>query len=280
MSREVVQQKTTNPNARRVRRSRLIGALGWTWIALLLLFLFFPIGLMVPSSFTDSDVMQFPPSGMSTRWYEEVLTAASWQQSALTSLRIGILSAAIASVAGLLIALRHFRGKRVGSGSYTFFMLPLLVPNVILATGLFSIVLRLGVLGQEWALAIAHAGYTLPISIMMLLAAVDQLDPRLWDTARSLGAKSIVVLRSIVLPIIMPAFLASLIMTFMLSWDEVTFAIFIGPRVNPTLPAQLFYYIQEFITPAVAAISTLLLIATIAIGVLVGVARKSTQKKR
>jgi putative spermidine/putrescine transport system permease protein len=249
-------------------KSRHLNILGWVYCCLLIAFLLFPIIIMVPISFGDTDTLHFPPERLSLRWYETVLGDDRWLDSAKLSLWIAIWAAGLATVAGLLVGLVHMRLGRIGVPLRIVLMMPLVAPNVVIATGLFSLLLPLGLLGSPTSLILGHACLAVPLTMVIFLNAADSLDPLLWTAADSLGARWPRILREIVLPNLGISIVAAFLIAFITSWDEVTLAIFVGPIAVPTLPSRMFSFLTEMIDPAVTAIATMLIGVTALIGLL------------
>lgn len=257
-----------------MRRSAVRNAIGWLYCGLVALFVLSPVIIIVPASFAASESLQFPPSSYSLRWYEQVMGDRQWLSSAVLSMRIAVLAAVIATGIGLLIGLTHLLVRRVSPTLRATLMLPMVAPHIVLATGLFSVLLNARMLGDPNVLAIVHATLAIPLTAVIFLNAVDSVDPLLWTAASSLGARWWTILRRILLPLLLSSFVVSLVLAFMVSWDEVTFAIFIGPSIVPTLPARMFYYLREVVTPALAVVATLLIALTMLVGVIVVATRR------
>lgn len=241
---------------------------GWSYCALILLFLLFPVAIMVPASFSRSEILEFPPSAWSLHWYRQVLGDGRWLESASLSLRIALFAAGVATISGLMVSVVHLRLGRVTPTLRAFFLLPLVAPHIVLATGLFSLLLRMRLLGSPTVLAFGHACLALPLTIVVLLNAVETIEPLLWSAAASLGARWWLIVREVLLPNISIALIVAFLLAFIASWDEVTFAVFIGPISTPTLPSRMFAYLQELLNPSVSAVATMLAALTVTIGLL------------
>lgn len=241
---------------------------GWIYCILLLIFLMLPVVIMIPSSFGSSDALAFPPSDFSLRWYDEVLGSRQWTSSAWLSAKIGIFAAVLATLAGVLLGIAQLRHGNIGSAVRAFLLLPLVAPHIVLATGLFSLLLQGGQLGSAVFLAIAHACLAIPLVSILFINAAGTIDPLLWTAASSLGAKWPKILGSVILPNMLGSLVIAFLLAFVTSWDEVTLSIFIGPTIVPTLPSRMFSYLQEQISPSLTAIATLLMAATALIGAL------------
>lgn len=253
---------------------RALNAAGWVYTWLVVLFVLAPVVIMVPASFGASDMLEFPPSDYSLRWYKQVLTERQWIASATLSGRIALIAAAVATISGLMVAIVHLLIRPVGAQLRTFLMLPIVAPNIVLATGLFSILLVTRQLGNPMVLALAHAALAVPLTMIVLVNATNSIDPLLWTAARTLGAPWWTAFGRVILPLMITSTVVAFVLALIVSWDEVTFAIFIGPSLVPTLPARMFYYLRELITPALTAVATLLVLATLAGAVVVAAARR------
>ena len=256
-----------------MKRRTVLRRLGWCYCWLVVLFVLLPVLIIFPASFGASESLEFPPTAYSTRWYVQVLSDPQWISSAALSARIALLASLLATVAGLFIGLGHLLVRRVHPNQRAFLMLPMVAPHIVLATGLFSVLLSSRMLGDATVLAVVHATLAIPLTMVIFINAVESVDPLLWTAAASLGARWWTILWQISLPLLMTAVVVAFVLAFIVSWDEVTFAIFIGPSVVPTLPARMFYYLRELITPALAAVASLLVAMTIVVGFLVLVAR-------
>lgn len=128
-----------------------------------------------------------------------------------------------------------------------------MVPHSVVATGLFTVLLHLGLLETEWVLAVVHAAFALPLALLLFISALQAIDPLVWSAAATLGASPRQVLLRVILRTIWPSVLSAALLVFIFSWDEVVAAVFIGPVAPATLPALMFSYLLETVTPAVAA---------------------------
>jgi ABC-type spermidine/putrescine transport system permease subunit II len=249
-----------------VRRGRALRLAGWGYCGLILLFLLFPVAIMVPASLSGSQTLEFPPSSWSLHWYRQVLGYGRWLNAGLLSLRVALFAAAAATAAGLMVGLAHLRFGRLTPTLRAFFLLPLVAPHIVLATGLFSLLLQVRALGSPIVLAFGHACLALPLTVVVFINAVEAIEPLLWPAAASLGARSWMILREILLPNLSISLVVAFLLAFIASWDEVTFAVFIGPISTPTLPSRMFSYLQELLNPSIAAVATILVGLTLSAG--------------
>lgn len=230
--------------------------------------------IVIPVSLTDTDYLVFPPSGFSWRWYGEIFQQPIWRNALFNSLFIAIPAAAVAIVIGAPTALAIRRlGLRYGMG---LAMLPRALPVIVVGVGLYALFLRLGWVGSRLALILPHAVLGAPLVVVVVLAALDRIDPELESTARVLGAGPVTAIRTVTLPITKGPLLAGGFLAFIVSFDETLIAYFTRSSSMKTLPVLLFEQSVEVVTPTVAAASTLLIsISVIALVITSGVSRRS-----
>lgn len=247
------------------RLQSLIAALG---IVLFFVFLLAPIAIMFPASFTAQDVLMFPPTSYSSRWYAEVFRSRDWLSSADVSLRTSIVAMLLATVAGSLVGLLAYRFGPIDPKIRLLLLSPMLVPHVVIATGLFEILVPARLLGSFWVLAIAQGAMALPVAVILSINAFEAIDRNFWVAASTLGARWPQIIGKVLFPVAGTSIIACLILTFESAWHEVTLSVFIGPAITPTLPRRMFSYLTQETSPALAAVSALLLLVTLACALL------------
>lgn len=238
-----------------------------TFVVLVSLFLVVPVLIIIPASFASVDHLVFPPQEYSLRWYRQIFTDARWQNSAWLSTKIAAGAVLVAVPLALMAAIATVRYGAVSSAQRFYLLLPLVVPNSVIATGLFSLLLKLGLLESPWVLSVVHAVFALPLALLLLISAIQVIDPLVWSAAATLGASPRQVLLKVIMRIIWPSVLSAAILVFVFSWDEIVAAIFIGPVAPATLPSLMYSYLKETVTPVVAAVASLLLIVSIVLGI-------------
>ena len=223
--------------------------------------LLLPLAIVIPSSFGSSPYLSFPPSDLTLRWFGEVLGNDVWRGPLLKSLWIGLGSAAVAVIAGLIAAhlVTQVSSRRVASLIYGVCYAPLIVPVVLLAIGIYDTELKMSLDGTAVGLILPHAVLALPFTFTVFLIALGNLDPSLEPAAQSLGAPRWVAFLTVVLPNITVALLGAFVVGFVTSWDEVVIALFqVG--FNETLPVAIYAQIKSGVTPEVSAVATLLIL--------------------
>ncbi|MGH7264337.1 MAG: ABC transporter permease [Candidatus Rokuibacteriota bacterium] len=248
----------------------------WTWCGLILVFLCAPIVVIVVVSFNATEFIQFPPRRWSFRWYENYFTARQWVEPTLLSFRVAAVTTVLATVLGVTAAIGLVRGRFPGRRALEyFFVSPMVVPTIVLAIGLYLLFARFRLVGRPFALYLAHTVLAAPLVIVIVSAALRTTDPAMELAARSLGAGYVRTLWHVTLPAILPAVVSGAAFAFLVSFDEVVLAIFLGGPATTTLPKRMWESVRFEIDPTLTAISTLLVLIPIVLLAGVELARRS-----
>jgi len=242
----------------------------WTLCVALLAFLIAPILVIIITSFNASLYLEFPPHGLSLRWYANFFSSAHWIEPTLLSVRVALITMISATILGTAAAIGIVRGRfRAKRGLELFFISPMVVPIVVLALGLYFTFSGYHLLDTPLALALGHTVIATPIVIIIVMAALRVTDPSMELAARSLGATYWRALWFVTIPSIKAAILSGAAFAFLISFDEVVVAIFVGGPDATTLPKRMWETIRFEIDPTLTAISSLLTL--VAVFILVGV---------
>jgi putative spermidine/putrescine transport system permease protein len=235
-------------------------------VGAMLVFLLAPVILVVPMSFSADRVLAFPPSGLSLRWYAELMDERGLAEAARNSLLLAcavtLMTLALALPAALALDRWRFAGREAVMALLTA---PLLLPTIVLALALLIVFVRGGLLGTWTGLVLGHMLVTLPYGVRVLSTALSTLPASVEEAAASLGAPPAAVFRRVTLPLMIPGLVATCAIVFLVSFDEVVISLFlVGPQLT-TLPVALFRYVETRTDPLVAAVSTLLVVFSLAI---------------
>ena len=230
--------------------------------ALIVVFLFFPILIVVPISFSNGRFLSFPPEEFGLRWYLAYFTDPVWMSATFRSFRVALGASLLATVIGTLSVVGLGRRRTKAGGVLTaVFIAPAIVPNIIVALGVFIFAIRLGVSDNEITLICAHAAIGLPFVVLMVGAAYRQIDPTLERAARIMGAGPVRAFFAATLPPLLPAILAAGIFAFFISFDELIIALFVMSGAE-TLPMRIWNDLRFEINPTIAAISVFFVVVT------------------
>ncbi|ORE94889.1 ABC transporter permease [Aurantimonas sp. 22II-16-19i] len=234
------------------------------------IFMVAPLVVVVGVAFTPEGFLEFPPSGISLRWFWAILDNPDFIDAAIMSLKLAAASATIATVicvpAALAIGSSRFAGR---DALQALFLSPLTVPTVVLGIAFLRFLSMMGLNGTFWGLVFCHVVIIVPFVLRLVLASVIGLDPSIARAATSLGAGGWTVFRRITLPAIVPGIVGGWVLAFITSFDELTVTVFIVNPATTTLPVKLFSHITQTTDPLVASVSTVAILFTVALMLIV-----------
>lgn len=237
----------------------LVGA-----VVLIAIFLVVPTLLVIPMSFGTARYIQFPPQGLTLRWYEAFFEDSDWVGALLFSLRVALGTTLAATVTGTLAAIALVRGNLPGKAMiHGLTLSPLIVPHIVVAVALFLVFAPLRLTGNFLGFLIAHTMLAVPYVVLTVSAALQRFDVTLELAALSCGASRLRTFFSVVLPGIMPGVAAGGVFAFLSSFDEATVAFFISDVGGKTITRKMFEDIDADLTPVIAAASTMLVLASL-----------------
>jgi len=241
---------------------RLMDAFAWLVIA----FILGPLAIIIGGSFTTKPYVEFPPTGLTLRWYAQLMHRHDFLDSFVISIVIALACTAVALALGVLAAVGLHRHSFLARPAFqSFFMSPLVLPTVVTGVALLQFYYIANINAPLTGLIIGHIVITTPYVIRTVGAGLINLDPAIEEAAVSLGATNLRSMLRVTLPAIAPSIMAAAIFVFITSFDQVTVSIFLtGPDTMP-LPIRIYTYIDFAVDPMVAAVSALLIIFSFAL---------------
>jgi putative spermidine/putrescine transport system permease protein len=233
---------------------------------LVIAFLQIPVIVVMLASFSETSYLTIPPQGLTLKWFQVVLTDSTYLGAIWNSLILAFGSTLISLALGVAASYAIFRRMLPGSEALTsVLMSPLIIPSVVIGVALLQYFTLVGLRGSFAILLIAHVVITVPYIVRSALASLSGVDPAVEEAARVLGANGFTTFRLVTLPLIKPGLVAGALFAFVTSMENVPVTIFLaGPR-QTTLPILIFSSVEMGVDPSVAAVSTLLIIATAAV---------------
>lgn len=246
--------------------------IGWLrgYTIVYLLFLYAPIILLPLFAFNTSTIIAFPLQGFTTDWFRELGQITALHGAVVNSLFIAAVAAFLSTSLGLCAAMAasryDFPAKRSVLG---LIMLPLVLPEIIIAVAILVVLLRLGINLSTGTVIIGHTLICTPFCVAILNSAFQGFDASLEEAAFDLGETHWSTFRLITLPLVMPGIISALLISFIISLDEFIIAFFLT-GTEPTLPVYLWGQLRfPQKLPVVMALGTLLVLLSI---VLLGIA--------
>ncbi len=234
-------------------------SLGWATA----LYLVLPLFIILPVSMTDQRFLSLPHEGLSLRHYGALFASSEWFSSIAQSFWIALASTILAVTTGTLFAIAAWRiSSRATELLRALMLLPLIVPSIVYAIGLYRYFGWWDLLDRFMGVVIAHGVTGIPYVVITVSTALASFDPRLEQAARGMGASLRQVLAWVILPRIMPGIVSGAIFAFIHSWDELVIVLFIASRDVFTLPRRIWDGINENQDPIMAAVAMLLIVFT------------------
>jgi len=241
--------------------SLVIGLLGVLAGVLLLA----PTVVVLITSFTSGYSLKFPPPGYSARWY-----AALWNESPelidafLLSIELAAIATAVSIVLAVAAALALARRREAWARALeSMFLSPLMLPSLAIGLSLLMLFNLAGTGLSFWTLVIGHVAITTPYIVRTTSASLLQMDGALLESAHSLGASPVHAFRTVTLPLIARGIAAGAFIGFMYSFDNVAVSLFLSDARSEVLPIRMWHIIESNLDVRAAAVSGVLIAATL-----------------
>jgi spermidine/putrescine transport system permease protein len=252
----------------------------WSFFGVLVVFLYAPIVVLIIFSFNDRTFVSFPWQGFTLRWYRTFVSNAALLTALKTSAMIAtgtaVVTVALAIPASVLLVRRRFFGKGFVSA---VMLAPLVIPLVVFGIALLILFNTVGVPLSPATVAVGHIVIALPFAVLTLVPRLDRIPVWLEEASRDLGANAFTAFRSITLPLLMPAIVSSLLISFVISFDEVVIASFVAGD-EPTFPLYLFSQLRlPRRLPQVIAVAVVVMLISVVLVVSSEVWRRLTDRR-
>ena len=236
----------------------------YTLVGLVIFFLVAPMLVVVPVSFTSTTALKFPPPEWSLRWYETFFAEAKWLNATLVSLRVAFLTMIVTTVIGTAATYAlHKSSFRLAETIRTTLVSPLAVPTILIAVGVFFVYAMIGgLLNTTLGLVLGHMVVAMPFVILTMSAGFASFDMSQEMVARSLGASRLKAFTTVTLPQLKFSVATSMLLSFLVSFDELIISLMVASGPMATLPRVTFATLRDDVDPTLAVVSTLMLAIT------------------
>lgn len=257
-----------------------------TYTALIFLFLYAPLVIMVLFSFNEANSLS-NFTGFSFKWYQELFQSEEVLDALYNTLILAAISSVLATVIGTAAAvgIEKMHNRRIKSAVKTISNMPMMNPDIVTGIAmalLFAFAMKLfnmdGVYGF-FTVLIAHTTFNLPYVILSVIPKIRQMDRFLPEAALDLGCTPLQSFFKVELPSIMPGVLSGLVMSFTLSLDDFVISYFNTDGDFQTLPIYIFGMTKRTVTPDIYSLSTLLFVSVLLLLFLSNVLQSRSEKK-
>ena len=257
------------------------------YTALIFLFLFAPIAIMLFFSFNSGNSLSVF-SGFSLYWYKELFHDTNTLGALKNTLVLALCASVLSTIMGTAAAvgINKLRSRYMKTAMNTVTNIPMTNPDIITGISLmlmFVFAGRLMGLGTSlsfWTMLIAHITFCLPYVILQVLPKLRQMDASLPEAAMDLGCTPLRAFFKVELPEILPGVLTGLIMAFTLSLDDFVISYFTSGNGFETLPIRIYSMTKKTVTPKMYALATLIFFAILALLIVNNLMDDSGEKER
>lgn len=236
---------------------------------LVYIYMLAPVLVVVIVAFNPAEYVDFPITGVTLRWFEEVLADRAIMNSMWLSLHLGLTAATIATAIGASAAYVLARYKvPYGETLQMVLLMPLLIPHLIMGVGLLLAWRMMGLPKNFMLLLVGHVAVILPVVVLVTRHRFASISPSLEQAARTLGANGWQVFLSITLPLVAPALVIAFLYAFMSSFDELTATLFWRPVNVETVTTQVMGMLNFSTDHRVNALATILIVFSLAVPLL------------
>jgi len=205
-----------------------------------LTFIYLPVLFLPLFSFNKSKYIAFPLKGFTFKWYEKMINSPDMLEALMNSIKVGLTVAIVSTMLGLLAAKAVTRYRLPGRGPVMgFIMVPLVIPEIILAISLLILITQVGIPLSLWTVGFSHMLLCTPFAMLVLISRMEGFDRSLEEAALDLGENAWMTFWRVTFPIVLPGIVASLLLTFTISFDEFVLSFFLT-STDPTLPIYIW----------------------------------------
>lgn len=258
--------------------------LGKIYLALVLLFLYVPIFVLIVFSFNETKSSSVF-SGFTLDWYKRLFNNRIIISSLVNTIIIAVAASIISTILGTLAAIGINSMKRVPK---TVVMnvtnMPIINPEIVTGVSLMLLfsffAARMTLEFGFVTLLIAHITFNVPYVILSVMPKFRQMDPHLYEAAQDLGCSPFKAFRKVVLPEIMPGVVSGFLMSFTYSLDDFVISYFTTGSTSQTLPITIYSMTRRKVSPEINALSTLIFLVVVVVLIVKNVIESKAAKKR
>jgi spermidine/putrescine transport system permease protein len=250
------------------------------YLLFIMILLYVPILLVIIYSFNAGRLTSVW-DGFSLRWYGELFRDRTMFQALRNSVVLGLLSSSAAALIGTLAAAGMSRVLPPGARVMEYLsLLPIMVPEIILGMVFLTFFSLLALPFGMLTLVIAHTAICVPYTYLLVKARIAGMDKSYVEAAKDLGANETRAFYDITLPLILPAIVSGMLISFAMSFDDVIISVFVTGVSTNTLPIKIYSQIKTGVTPKTNALCTLLFAATVILGTCSALVARSLNSDR
>ena len=243
---------------------RTLRALYGLLIAATIAYVTLPSVIVVVTAFSDKALLMFPPTGFSLKWFEKAWNYDDFRKGMVNGVIItawaSFIALAVGTMAAFVIERIEFSGKRTLEA---VLLSPLVIPHFTLGIAMLILASEINLARTYTLVVVCHVILVLPFVMRSVYVSLRNIDPALGRAAASLGASPFKVFLRIDLPLLAPGLAGGWLFAAILSFNEFTATLFVTGQRTQTLPVAMYTYVREYADPTMAALSSMLIAATV-----------------
>ncbi len=245
------------------KEKRPLGPSSYLYMALIYLFLYLPIFMVIGYSFNTND-SNLVFEGFTTKWYLSMFQDSSLMGSLILTLELALASTLISVVLGTLAAIGMYRYDfRFKKTLNSLLYIPIVIPELVIGIASLATFTLLNISLSFWTLVIAHVTFCVPFVIITLRARIAGFDKSIEEAAMDLGANQFHTLKRVTIPMLMPGILSGALLSITLSLDDVIISYFVTGAGDTTLPIKVYGMARGKISTEVYALFTMMIFVTV-----------------
>ncbi len=254
------------------------------YLAILLIFLYVPIIMLMVFSFNEGKTMS-KWTGFSLKWYVQLFKDKNVAEALTNTLSIALLSSVISTILGTLAAIGLNEYKKVPQDivmNITY--IPMINADIVTGVSLLLLFIFLRIPRGYGTLLISHIAFNTPYVIFSILPRLRQLNPNLYEAALDMGATPAYAIRKVIIPQLAPSILTGAILAFTMSFDDFVISFFSTQGMVNNLPIYIYSMAKVGINPKINALSTIMFLCVIVLLIIINMrsikAAKIAEKNR
>ena len=247
------------------------------YLAIILLFLYVPIAVLIFQSF-NAGVSRAKWEGFSLRWYAQLFQSPNIMEALYVTISIALLASMFSTVLGTMAAIGiHAMSKRPQGLMMTMTNIPMTMPDIVTGISLMLLFIFTKVERGYVTMLLAHITFNMPYVVLSVLPKLKEMNSFSYEAALDLGATPGYALRKVILPAIRPGVITGAILAFTLSLDDFTISYFTTSPLVQNLSTLIYSEARKGIKPTMNALSALMFVALLIL--LLVVNRRTAESK-
>ena len=239
------------------------------WMALVMVFLYAPILVMIGLSFNAS-VSRSQWTGFTLKWYAELFHDPVILGALKTTLEVAVIATVVSTVIGTLGAIgMHSMSSGMANVLINVSYLPMTTPDIVTGVSLMLMFLFANIPLSKWTMVMAHIAFDIPYVLFSVMPKLRQMNPNLYEAALDLGCPPVKALYKVIIPEITPGIFTGAMLAFTMSLDDFVISYFTSSDMYPNLSRIVYSSTKLGVKPTMYALSTLMFVSILLLLVLI-----------